>query len=246
VKRDKNQTRLRLLTAVGSIIREQGFEAVGVNAVARKAGVDKVLLYRYFGDLNTLLKEYVSASDYYRAAASTVPPSMEHFTRKDLHKVGTQILLGQFRRLRESPDLQEIYRWELSVDNRLTRSLAEQREREGTALLTAFAERIDFSKADLPAMVSVILAGGIHLILRSKSANVFNGLELGTPAGWQRIEQAIDGLLGLAMGRATIRPASRRRALAGRTPGSRKQKSSRTSSTKIRKGYRNRRYPFVE
>ena len=223
----------RLLTAVGSIIREQGFGAVGVNAVARKAGVDKVLLYRYFGDLDTLLKEYVSVSDYYRTAASTVSPSIDHFTRKDIHKVGSQILLGQLRRLRESSDLQEIYRWELSVDNRLTRSLAEQREREGTALFATFAERIDFSKADLPAMISVILAGGIHLILRTKSANVFNGVELGTPAGWQRIERAIEELFGLAMGRATIRPAGRRRALAGRNPGTGKRKSSRASPTKI-------------
>jgi len=233
MKKDKNRTMQRLLTAVGSIIREQGFGAVGVNAVARKAGVDKVLLYRYFGDLNTLLKEYVSASDYYRTAASTVSPSVDHFTRKDIQKVGSQILLGQLRRLRESPDLQEIYRWELSVNNRLTRSLAEQREREGTALLTTFAKRIDFSKADLPAMISVILAGGIHLILRTKSANVFNGVELDTPAGWQRIERAIDELFGLAMGRATITPAGRRRVLAGRSPGARKQKSSRESSTNM-------------
>ena len=233
MKRDKNQTRLRLLTAVGSIIRERGFSAVGVNAVARKAGVDKVLLYRYFGDLDTLLKEYVSVSDYYRTAASTVSPSIDHFTRKDIHKAGRQILLGQLQRLRESPELQEIYRWELNVDNRLTRSLAEQREREGTALLATFAKRVEYSKADLPAMISVILAGGIHLILRTKSANVFNGVELGTPAGWQRIERAIDELFGLVMGRAKIEPAVRRRALAIRNPGTRKQQNSRASSTKV-------------
>ena len=222
----------RLLAAVGSIIREKGFGAVGVNAVARKAGVDKVLLYRYFGDLDTLVKEYVSVSDYYRTAASTVTPSLDRFTRKEIHNAGRQILLGQLRRLRDSPDLQEIYRWELSVDNRLTRSLAEQREREGVALLTSFAERIPLSHPDLAAMIAVILAGGIHLILRTKSADVFNGVELCTPAGWQRIESAIEELFGLAMASATIRPAGRRRAVAGRKPGTRTQRIPRVSSTK--------------
>jgi len=227
MKKDKNRTMQRLIAAVGSVIREQGFGAVGVNAVARKAGVDKVLLYRYFGDLETLLKEYVSASDSYRTAASTLSHSIESLSRREIQRLGSQILLGQLRRLRDSPDLQEIYRWELSADNPVTRSLAEQREREGVALLSMFAKRVDVSKMDLPAMIAVILAGGVHLTLRAKSANVFNGVELGTPAGWERIERAIDMLVALTMARATIAPPAGTKASAGRGPGSGKGSSSR-------------------
>ena len=228
MKKDKNRTMQRLIAAVGSVIREQGFGAVGVNAVARKAGVDKVLLYRYFGDLETLLKEYVSTSDSYKTAASTVSHSIDRLSRRDIQRLGSQILLGQLRRLRDSPDLQEIYRWELSADNPVTRSLAEQREREGVAVLSMFAKRVDASKMDLPAMIAVILAGGVHLTLRAKSANVFNGVELGTPAGWERIERAIDMLVALTMARATIAPPAEKKASAGRGPGSGKGKSSRS------------------
>ena len=234
MKKDKNRTMQRLIAAVGSVIREQGFGAVGVNAVARKAGVDKVLLYRYFGDLETLLKEYVSASDSYRTAASTLSHSIESLSRREIQRLGSQILLGQLRRLRDSPDLQEIYRWELSADNPVTRSLAEQREREGVALLSMFAKRVDVSKMDLPAMIAVILAGGVHLTLRAKSANVFNGVELGTPAGWERIERAIDMLVALTIPKATIVPPAETRAPTGSTRDSRKRTGSRATEKRSR------------
>ncbi len=47
--RSKETTRLRLISAVGTLLARQGFNALGINAVAEEAGVDKVLIYRYFG-----------------------------------------------------------------------------------------------------------------------------------------------------------------------------------------------------
>ena len=46
--RDRNLTEKRILEAVGKIVEAEGFEAVGVNAVANVSGVSKVLIYRYF------------------------------------------------------------------------------------------------------------------------------------------------------------------------------------------------------
>ena len=44
-------TRRRLISAVGSLLAREGFKGIGVNAVAREAGVDKKLIYRYFDGL---------------------------------------------------------------------------------------------------------------------------------------------------------------------------------------------------
>ncbi len=52
--RDKGATRQRLLEAVGTLLSRDGFGALGVNAVAREAGVDKVLIYRYYGGMADL------------------------------------------------------------------------------------------------------------------------------------------------------------------------------------------------
>jgi AcrR family transcriptional regulator len=211
MKKDKVRTMQRLVAAVGSVIRKQGFAALGVNSVANEAGVDKVLLYRYFGSMEGLLKEYVSASDYYKAATTLIPGSMNGYTSRDIHKAGSQIILEQLRRLRASADLQEIYRYELNTDDPVTRSLSEQREREGTAVLSMFEEKIDRSRADLSAIIAVILAGGIYLILRKKSTRVFNGVDLESQEGWQRIEKAIDTMVSLVANTYTIASPKARR-----------------------------------
>ena len=49
--RDSQAMRRRILDAIGAIAARDGLAAVGVNALAREAGCDKVLIYRYFGDL---------------------------------------------------------------------------------------------------------------------------------------------------------------------------------------------------
>ena len=53
--RDRESTRARLIAAVGTLLAREGFTGLGVNAVAREAGVDKVLIYRYFGGLPELI-----------------------------------------------------------------------------------------------------------------------------------------------------------------------------------------------
>ena len=60
--RSRLKTEQRILDAVGSILLEQGYPAVGVNAIARRAGCDKVLIYRYFGGFDELLLAFAESN----------------------------------------------------------------------------------------------------------------------------------------------------------------------------------------
>lgn len=62
-EKDRDFTTKRLLDAVGEIIIKDGFDKVGVNAIASKAGVSKVLIYRYFGSVDNMIVEYLSQDD---------------------------------------------------------------------------------------------------------------------------------------------------------------------------------------
>ncbi len=53
--RNRDETRQRLLEAALDLMSEEGFAALGINAVARRAGADKQLIYRYFGGLDDLM-----------------------------------------------------------------------------------------------------------------------------------------------------------------------------------------------
>ncbi len=49
--RDRAQTGAAILAAAEAQLAEAGFRAFGVNAVARRAGCDKQLIYRYYGGM---------------------------------------------------------------------------------------------------------------------------------------------------------------------------------------------------
>ncbi len=51
-ERDRQQSEEKLINAVGELIEEIGFENLGINQVAKKAGFSKNLIYRYFESLD--------------------------------------------------------------------------------------------------------------------------------------------------------------------------------------------------
>ena len=58
-RRNRQLTMERILRAMGEVMAERGTEKAGINAVAERADVNKVLIYRYFGGWNGLLEAYV-------------------------------------------------------------------------------------------------------------------------------------------------------------------------------------------
>ena len=53
--KNRMQTERKLIDAVDYFVKTKGFGGLGVNKVAKQAGVSKVLIYRYFGNLEKLL-----------------------------------------------------------------------------------------------------------------------------------------------------------------------------------------------
>lgn len=48
--RNRPHTESRIIRSVGTVLEDDGFEKVGINLIARTAGVDKVLIYRILVD----------------------------------------------------------------------------------------------------------------------------------------------------------------------------------------------------
>jgi AcrR family transcriptional regulator len=194
--RNSQQTRKKIIAAVGRLLSRSGFRNLGVNAIARQAGVDKVLIYRYFGGIPELLRAYAEEGDFWPTAEELLaglhgklPPSNADLAAKLLIEFG--------RALRRRPITQEIMRWELLERNDLTDALAHYREEQGMKLirLVRDARGLDL---DIQALGSLLSAGQTYLILRSKTAAVYNGLRLGSDRDWNRIEKNIEHLVRLA------------------------------------------------
>lgn len=194
--RDRDRTRGRIIESLGRQLAEQGFQGIGVNAVARAAGVDKVLIYRYFGGLSQLLQAYAEGelqASPDEPTESAVPPEP---TPENALALSRSLLIRHLRRLREQALTQEIMRWELVQRNDLTDVVAGARERIGLTFLDQM-KLDEWAKPDmdLPAVGALLHAGITYLILRSKTADQYLGVDLRTESGWQRLERAIDALL---------------------------------------------------
>lgn len=210
-KRDREKTRQSLIDAVGAIVREQGIEGVGINAVARVAGVDKVLIYRYFGDLDGLLSAYVTQQDYYArldAHGVEMPASND---KNSILRIAREVLRGQLAAVRGSRELQELLRWELATRNPVTEDIARKREEQGSAITARFEQAVLNPSIDVRAIVTLLSAGINYLVLRSRTVEVFNGIALDNEEGWQRLEQALMQLVDIVGDQAFKTSSGRKR-----------------------------------
>lgn len=193
-ERNSQETRKKILAAVGELLARSGFREVGINAVAREAGVDKVLIYRYFGGLQSLLRAYAEEGDSWPSAEELLAAVGGRGKRTDA-EFAAAILIELGRAIRRRPITQEIMRWELLERNELTDALARYREEQAMRLVSLFRKE---TRADLQAIASLLGAGQTYLILRSKTADVYDGLQLNKDEEWSRIEDAIRWLTQVA------------------------------------------------
>lgn len=188
--RDAEATRARILEAVGSLLGREGFSALGVNAIAREAGVDKVLIYRYFGGMDALLKEWGETSDFWPTVEEILGPAPE----SDPAQLAAGLLKRHLRALRARPHTLEVLAWETVVRNPLTEILSNIREARFEALMAVLPGTLQPQAIDLPAISALLGAGLQYLLLRSRTVDVYSGIPIGAEQGWHRLEQALDDL----------------------------------------------------
>jgi AcrR family transcriptional regulator len=175
-------------------------------AIAREAGVDKVLIYRYFENLPSLLETFAKEGSYWTSVEELVGDE----TAVDAESLADWIvlLLTRFLHdLQKRPITQEIMRWELLEGNELTHELATVRDRVAIESLEFLKQKCSFPPdKDIPAISAVLIAGIVYLVLRTKVSNTFLGIDFSSPTGWQRIEGAIASLLRGAQIASLIQP----------------------------------------
>jgi AcrR family transcriptional regulator len=191
--RDKQITSRRLVNAVGSLLAKKGFKGIGVNAVAREAGVDKVLIYRYFGGLPGLIAAFGKEGNFWPSCLELAGGDLQKFSRLPLEERLSELGANFIQALRSRPLTQAIMAWEMSESNELTQTLERVREQSIIEFFQLFFMK-DQVQVDLQAIVMLIGAAISYLVTRSSNIDLYGGLEIGTDQGWQRIEQAISTL----------------------------------------------------
>lgn len=181
--RDSERTRKRLLAAAERVIEQRGIAAAGVNAIAAESGVDKVLIYRYFGGarelLATLGRERALWPDGARHAGAPTPSAAVVAALREV--------ADAFAR---SAVLRRAAGAEAAGDDALGGTVAAAREERSAALVAALRERHALpSHLDLNALVAVLSAAITYLSLLRGEERAFCGLDLRSATDWRRVEK---------------------------------------------------------
>lgn len=196
--RNSEQTKQKLLNAVGMILQESGYHALTIKNIATTAGLDRKLINHYFGNCKNLIDTYLESTDYW---TSKVGPKLINiinnaptFGKDQINS----ILQTLFDEANTSADLRSLLSWEISSYNESLRKLADKREELGSALFKLTDE--DFNKSDinLRGILAIQIAGIYYLNLHAKiNGSKFCEIDVNKKKGQTIIKESLTTIIDL-------------------------------------------------
>ena len=188
--RSRIKTEQRILNAVGSILLEQGYPAVGINAIARRAGCDKVLIYRYFGGFDELLLAFAETTTLWWEVDEILTETAAECAEIALRDFLQRLLDRYVTALESRPLALEIMAWEMSEQNNLTNTLARIRGERGMELVKRIRTFYHQPNIDIGGVLGVFGASINYLVIRTRKQSQQYKVE-----EWWRLQQTISKLL---------------------------------------------------
>lgn len=192
--RNRDETRAAILRAAQELLAEEGFSSFGVNALARRSGFDKQLIYRYFGGLDGLIDALGEALAGW--VATRMDPILASDPGPGYGDLIEAVLFAYLDALRADSLMQRLVAWELSDPSPQVSRLADQRAQGLGALVARLrGDRMPPPGVDAPAVNAVLIAAVQHLVLAGATAGRFTGMPLATEADWDRAKATLGRLI---------------------------------------------------
>ncbi|GAB3760899.1 TetR/AcrR family transcriptional regulator [Spirosoma pomorum] len=186
MQRDRAQTEKRLIEAVGQIITESGFDKIGINRIASRSGINKILIYRYFGGLDGLLQAYYQQTRS-NIITSIDPEEFRHLPLDQFFEKSCDYLIQLYRSLRHDVEAQEFFKARL-LANANVDSIPNEREEQ---LCQVIDELSNISQIENGRAVAAVLSSALTVLsIRGQQAQSVLGIDLRTEAGIEQVEGA--------------------------------------------------------
>jgi|SRR6218665_530669 len=193
-ERSKDRSKQQFLEAVGKILKTKGYAGLKVNDIAATAGLDKKLIYKYFGGTDQLMDEYIRSQDFWSNVTREQMPSDISDGGKGL---SGEMLQLQFDYVSKNKELQKVLLWRLSEQRKSLRKLTDAQEESGEALFQAVTDPHFGDKAESFRAVMAILVSGVYYLNLYAAINgsVFCGLDIKSENGREKIGEALKFLV---------------------------------------------------
>jgi AcrR family transcriptional regulator len=214
--RSRPRTEAKLQAAVGTVLLKGGFGALSPTAVAQEAGVDKMLIYRYFDGTDGLIASVTNGPDFFPGFDEICGGDPQRLRAMPLPERTAAVLETYTRLLRARPLALELMVWELVERNQFTAIMETAREAVGLRLTREIFD--DIGDPELTGAILAILSAGLtYLALRQRKITWFNSINLRSDEGWEQIQRGVRSMVGTVapnVGSEVLRknPAKKRRA----------------------------------
>jgi AcrR family transcriptional regulator len=189
-KRDRERTKSKILKAVGEVIEQHGTEKVGVNLIARQAGVNKVLIYRYFGGVDGLMEQYVKTGQYTSISSTEFLDNLKEPAPENKAKTWTDLLITAMGDLRKRKATRDLIRWELGAGKPV---LSDARNDMGSRMIEIVGSLPNYPNTN--AVLALLIGGIYHLTVSADYRDKMMEIDLQSEEDWKKIEQALKDIL---------------------------------------------------
>ena len=188
VRRNRAKTTQRIVEALEDVIAERGLAGVGVNRVAEKANVSKVLIYRYFGGMEGLLDYYVKMGKLFPVFTPALIDQLRPLHESDTARIWYRQVIQTYRHFRTFKTAREILKASVMENDSVAETTARAQDEEMTRLV----DQLSFVKgADNHAISAVILGAMNYLTIMAQNDRTMINIDLRSEEGWQRVESAV-------------------------------------------------------
>jgi len=194
--RDKSRTMARMVEAVGKVIQKKGYTGLTAPNIALAAGVDKKLVWTYFGGIDNLIEVFLQSKDFLKTGAKPVIDDMLSNPNNVGAEEFNKLLQAQLTTLMKDRYLHKIIHWELGEDKKVLRIMAEKREEIGEGLLKLIDPQFTNTDVNIRAIAALLLGGVYFLTLHAKNnGSTICGININEEQGRIEIEKTIQSIV---------------------------------------------------
>lgn len=170
--------------AVESVLK-RGFSGSLVSEIIKKAKIEPVVFYNRYQNLEEFFSEFVKGYDYWFSDVAKEANKLE-----TPHDQFIALIEGLQECMIEKSVMLELFRWEIAVDNDITKRTASIREMFTLPLAEKYDDLFKNSGIDFVAIATIIVSGLYYLYLH-KDRSTFCNIDMNTEEGRNRVNQAI-------------------------------------------------------
>ena len=178
------RTKATITENIRSVLK-RGFSGSLVSEIIKKAKIEPVVFYNRYQNLEEFFSEFVKGYDYWFSDVAKEANKLE-----TPHDQFIALIEGLQECMIEKSVMLELIRWEIAVDNDITKRTASIREMFTLPLAEKYDDLFKNSGIDFVAIATIIVSGLYYLYLH-KDRSTFCNIDMNTEEGRSRVNQAI-------------------------------------------------------